>query len=266
MIGSSVAKHFVDAGYHVFILGRDEKKLHEIKERLGEACQVCVGDVSDASGMRALFTGLESRIKYLNVLVTTAGIYGEINALTNADSDHWQDAFRVNVFGTMHAVKYALPLLRRSENGKVIVFAGGGEGPLPHLSSYAASKAAVIRFAESVAVELSGECISVNAIYPGLINSGFVHSIIAAGPERAGETVYQDACAQVSGKMETIGPELAAQFCLFLASEEMAGVTGKLFAARWDDPDTILKHREDIMTSDIYTARRIKPKDRGYDW
>jgi 3-oxoacyl-[acyl-carrier protein] reductase len=156
--------------------------------------------------------------------------------------------------------------LRESSHGKIITFAGGGDGPLPRFTSYASSKGAILRFTESVAAELKEFHIDVNAISPGLVNSGFVENLLAAGPERAGAEKYQEALNQVSGAMATVSPDKAAALAVFLASDQSNGLTGKNISAVWDNWKDIPVHLDILSSSDVYNWRRIKPTDRGYAW
>lgn len=266
VIGSSLAEHFVRAGYFLVLTGRSQEKLSELKKKLGSNVFTYSADISLYDGSLALAELIGKEFGKLDVIILTAGIYGEIGTVEQIDPERWQDAFSVNVYGAVYTAKAMIPLLKKSGSASIIFFAGGGEGPLPNFSSYASSKWAILRLAETLAYELNDFKIRVNTIYPGLINSGFVQNIIAAGPERAGKEAYERAHKQLQGEAETVTPDKAGELCLFLASEEAEGITGKLFAARWDDVEKIKKYKKEIINSDIYTTRRIKPKDRGYDW
>lgn len=265
-IGSSIAKNFVDDGYRLVLSGRQEEKLNELKNSFGDKVLIYPADVSNIAEVQKLFEFIKKEVGALDVVISAAGIYGEIGRLEDVDVKKWEDAFRVNVFGSMYVTKFSIPILKKSNSGSIVLFAGGGEGPLPNFSSYASSKGAILRFAETLAEELKEYGIKVNAIYPGLVNSGLVKNIIDVGPDKAGKVAYENALNQVAGENETITPNSAGELCLFLSSEKAKGITGKLFSARWDQIDNIEKHKEDIMNSDIYSSRRIKPKDRGYEW
>ena len=118
----------------------------------------------------------------------------------------------------------------------------------------------------SLGKELASYKISVNAISPGLVNSGLMEDIVAAGVDRAGTKAYQQALDEHSGQGEAVSPEKAAALAVWLASEASRGLTGKNISAIWDKYEDIPAHLKEIMSSDIYNSRRIKPKDRGYAW
>ena len=87
----------------------------------------------------------------LDTWVCNAGVTGPKGAIDRVDWDAWQDAIAVNLNGTVLCCRAFLPLLRRSGQSKIILLSGGGATkPLPFLSAYAASKAAVARFGETL--------------------------------------------------------------------------------------------------------------------
>jgi NAD(P)-dependent dehydrogenase (short-subunit alcohol dehydrogenase family) len=131
------------------------------------------------------------------------------------------------------------------------------------LSAYAASKAAVVRLAETLALELASRRVDVNALSPGALNTQMLDEVLAAGPERVGEQRYRQALSQKSGGGAP--PERAAELAVWLASPASDGITGKLLSAVWDPWERLAEHRTELA-SDIYTLRRIVPADRGLDW
>lgn len=269
VIGKMIARFFVREGCEVLLSGRSEQALQEIKRAFlvsGAHVATHAADVSKVKDVERLMAFSGKHFGSLDILVTAAGVYGEIGTLEQCDPMKWTEAVHVNFLGTVWCVKYALPFLRKSERGKIILFAGGGEGPLPRFASYASSKGAIVRFTESIAAELSDAAIEVNAISPGLVNSGFVEDLIVAGPERVGEDRYREAKKQLAGRGGTVSPEKAAALAVFLASRASDGLTGRNVSAVWDNWQEIPGHLKGIRESDIYTWRRVKPKDRGYDW
>ena len=131
-------------------------------------------------------------------------------------------------------------------------------------SAYAASKAAVVRFTETLAVELAGTGIEVNAVAPGLLKTRMMEQMLEAGPARAGQ--HQIETVRKSAETGGTPPELAARLCVFLASTGSDGITGKLISAPWDPWEDLPNHLKDLKDTDIYTLRRITPKDRGKTW
>lgn len=292
VIGSAIAERFAKSGYRLVLSGRSPTGLSRLQKRLlrhGGAVDVFAADVSKERDMKRLMRRAARKFKSLDVLVAAAGVYGEIGPLQKSETARWRDAIETNLFGTALAVKYALPLLKKSRprksrddgtrgtrgnprktakppRGKIICFAGGGDGPLPNFTSYAASKGAVVRLVESLSQEFLEYGIDINAISPGLVKSGFTRALIKVGPKRAGKESYEAARQELFGKKETVSPEKAAELALFLASAPSDGITGKNISAVWDNWHAFPKHVKTLGMSDIYNWRRVKPKDRGYDW
>ncbi|MBI5728693.1 MAG: SDR family oxidoreductase [Candidatus Magasanikbacteria bacterium] len=265
-IGGEIARHFAREGARLVLSGRSEEQLKKRQHELSglTSVEIFPADVADAKAVQECLAFVEKKCGQLDVLVCAAGTLGEVGTLEQCDPDSWLTAFKVNVLGTMMAIKYALPLLKKSPCGKIITFAGAGEGAFPRFSSYASSKGAIVRFTETVAAELQPLGITVNAISPGAVASGLREEIIAAGAARAGAEKY--AAAQGAGSEQPVPPNKAAALAVWLASEKSSGLTGKNISAVWDRYEDIPNHLSEIMKSDIYNWRRIKPKDRGYDW
>src|SRR4029079_4278019 len=151
-----------------------------------------------------------------------------------------------------------VPLLRRRGHGKIVCLSGGGATtPLPHFSAYAASKAAVVRFAETLAHELRDAHVDVNAIAPGLLRTRMLEDVLAAGPGRVGAEFHARMRREAEAGATPL--EKGAALAVFLASPRSDGITGRLLSAAWDDWANLPARREQLAPSDVYTLRRIVP-------
>lgn len=263
VIGKAIAQHFAKEGAILLLSGRSRDKLEELRKEFGSV-EVCQADVSQKSDVVKLVETASKKFGRLDILVAAAGTYGAIGSIENSEPKEWLKAIQVNLLGTMMSVRYALPLLKKSERGKIITFAGGGEGALPNFTSYIVSKAGILRLTETLAQELKQDKIDINAISPGAVNSGLNQEMLKAGKNKAGEEMYQKALEQI--EQGGVSPDKAAELAVWLASDASNGLSGRNISALWDNWRDIPKHLDEIMQSDIYTSRRIKPKDRGYDW
>jgi NAD(P)-dependent dehydrogenase (short-subunit alcohol dehydrogenase family) len=135
---------------------------------------------------------------------------------------------------------------------------------MPRLSAYAVTKAAIVRYAETLAEEVRGTGIDVNAIAPGALNTRMLDEILEAGPDKVGMAFYQRALQQ----KESGGAGLSrgAELALFLASPASDGITAKLISAVWDNWEQWPAHLQELSGSDAYTLRRIGGRDRGFSW
>jgi NAD(P)-dependent dehydrogenase (short-subunit alcohol dehydrogenase family) len=156
----------------------------------------------------------------------------------------------------MLCCREAIPLMRRHDYGKIIVISGGGATrPLPRFSAYAASKAAVVRFAETLAYELRGSGIDVNSIAPGALNTQMLDEVLEAGPERAGQSFYDKAVEQKAKGGTPL--DIAAHLVAFLASPACDGISGRLISAVWDNWQYLPQEYLQENNPDRYTLRRV---------
>jgi len=270
-LGREIARAFVREGASVVLCARDARLLEEARAELAPlaaspqkvVAQVC--DVSRPADVEALFERAVAECPDLDIVVNCAGVYGPKGLAEENDWADWVRTIEINLNGAVLLCRAALPRLRRRGYGKIVQLSGGGAtAPLPRLSAYAVSKAAVVRFVETLAQEVSGSGVDVNAIAPGALNTRMLDEVIAAGPRAVGETFYRKSLEQ---KEKGGAPlERGASLAVFLASRRSDGITGRLISAVWDSWEDLPARRDDLARSDIYTLRRIVPGDRGKDW
>jgi NAD(P)-dependent dehydrogenase (short-subunit alcohol dehydrogenase family) len=269
-LGAIIAEHFLAEGGNVALCGRSVGDLEAQQKRLAaaygaERVWAKPADVSSRSDVDALFDEAQSRFGQLNVLVANAGVYGPMGSIDAVDWDEWVQAIAINLTGTVYCTRKAVEIFKPQHYGKILILSGGGAtNPLPGISAYAASKAAIVRFTETLALETKEWNIDVNAIAPGALMTRLTDQLIAAGPERVGAALH---ARMVKLKQEGGTPlSVGASLCGYLASSESDGLTGRLISAPWDPWPFSEDHRRQIAESDIYTLRRIVPKDRGKTW
>jgi 3-oxoacyl-[acyl-carrier protein] reductase len=201
----------------------------------------------------------------VHVLVNNAGIYGPMGPTETVPLGEWIRAVEINLYGVLLPCRAVIPHFKQAGRGKIIVISGGGAtNPLPNISAYAASKAAVVRLMETLAEELKPFHVDFNAIAPGPLATRLVDEVLAAGPEKVGQAFYEKN-KQWKEKGAT-SLDLGARLAVYLASAESDGITGRLISAQWDPWPTLQEHRDELAASDIYCLRRIVPEDRGKKW
>jgi NAD(P)-dependent dehydrogenase (short-subunit alcohol dehydrogenase family) len=270
-LGKAIATEFVREGSHVAICARNGDLLPAVAAELQEAATgrqkvlAAECDVSSEVEVYQLFRRIESELGSVGVLVNNAGVYGPKGESENVPLGEWTRAIEINLFGTFLPCRAAIPQMKLSGRGKIINLSGGGAtNPLPRLSAYAASKAAVVRLTETLAEELRGFSIDVNAVAPGALNTRLLDEVLAAGPTAVGASFYEKALEQRGSGGVPL--EKGARLCVYLASSESDGITGKLLSAQWDPWEKLHQFREKLAKSDVYTLRRIVPEDRGLKW
>jgi NAD(P)-dependent dehydrogenase (short-subunit alcohol dehydrogenase family) len=270
-LGRAMVKEFGAGGANVLFCSQSEKQLVATCEELKSsfpppqklAAQVC--DISNEKEVGQLFEKLANEFGSLYGVINNAGVQEPIGFFEKVDWHAWLRTIEINLLGTALVCRHAIPILKANGCGKIVNLSGGGAaGPRARFSAYAASKAAVVRMTETLAEELRDFHIDVNAVAPGPLNTRLLDEVIAAGADNAGAQNYAQALQQRTEGGYPIDD--AARLCVYLASPASDGITGKLISAQWDPWSELQKHRELLQSSDIYTLRRIVPKDRGYDW
>lgn len=270
-LGEAIATAYVLAGADVFLCARDDLKLAEVQTRLkglaasGQRVEAMRADVSKREDVARLASAALKLFPQIHILVNNAGVYGPKGRIEEIDWDDWVQAIEINLLGSILTARAFLPHFRSHGYGKIIQLSGGGAtAPLPYISAYAASKAAIVRFMETLAEEVKEDGVDINSIAPGALNTRLLDEVLEAGMEKVGRGFYEKALKQ---KEEGgAGLEKGSALTVFLGSSLSDGITGKLISAVWDPWEQFPQYLQDLKQSDIYTLRRIVPKDRGLTW
>ncbi|MBI5559848.1 MAG: SDR family oxidoreductase, partial [Deltaproteobacteria bacterium] len=191
--GKAVAEAFVKEGASVIICARGKGSLERTREELsghlgkGQRLLSAVADVTDRIEMDSLAATSLSEFPHLDILVNSAGVYGPMGPIENVGWEEWVNAVNINLMGTVYLCRAVIGHFKKRGYGKIVNLSGGGATkPLPYMSAYAASKAAVVRFTETLAVEVKDFGIDVNAAAPGALNTRLLDSALEAGPQKIG--------------------------------------------------------------------------------
>ncbi len=190
-----------------------------VEERGGDAL-VRELDVTDAGAAAGVVEDTLETFGRLDVLVNNAGIFPTAT-LEEMTAEEWQRVIDVNLTGVFNCTKAALPAMREAGYGRIVNVssaAGGHVGWSGDLSHYAASKGGVVGFTRSAAIDLGPDGITMNAVVPGMVDTG-------AAEEVADEEAIEAAVAATPVGRQGDPEELAAAIA-YLASEPAAFVTG----------------------------------------
>jgi NAD(P)-dependent dehydrogenase (short-subunit alcohol dehydrogenase family) len=270
-LGLEIARKYIAAGADVMLCARNSALLEEAKNELLKSAStnqkilVLKADISVEDEVNELVNLTINELGGCHILVNNAGIYGPKGEIEAIDWQDWIKTIEVNVMGSVLMCRAVLPYFKKQRYGKIIQLSGGGAtNPMPYLSAYAVSKAAIIRFIESLAEEVRGTGIDINAIAPGALNTRMLEEVLEAGPEKVGKTFYERSLQQKANG--GAGLDKGAELALFLASSESDGITAKLISAVWDNWEQWPKHIDALNKSDAYTLRRITGRERGMEW
>jgi len=270
-LGREISKSFVTAGANVMLCARNYGLLEEVEQELkpllsdNQKIFIKKCDVTDDKQVNELVIETFDKLGGCQILVNNAGIYGPKGAIEDQDWNEWKKTFDINVYGSVLICRTLVPHFKKKHYGKIIQLSGGGATkPLPNFSAYAASKAAIVRFAETLAEEVRNFDIDINSIAPGALNTNMLQEVLDSGPEIVGKEFFENALKQKNDG--GIPLNKGANLVVFLASSASDGITGKLISALWDKWEYWPEHLDELRNSDAYTLRRIAGRDRGFDW
>mgnify|MGYP001561849035 CR=1 FL=1 len=263
-IGFAITKELLDQGVtNVFICSRSKEQLEIAVDRLkrgrGKVYSL-IADVSKFKDCQKLINFAYSKTGRIDVLVNNAGIYGPVGLLETNDPEGWLEILKINILGTVHCSKLAIPYMKRKKGGKIINLSGAGVGgpkALPRFAGYYTSKAAIAAFTETLAQELESENIQVNAIAPGGVATDLNLNLLKLKKSQLGEDMYK--MAKLLKQKGGTPPELSAKLVAFLASKESDHISGCILSAKWDSIELLKKVKP--LNKNLYRLRRIDGKN-----
>lgn len=221
-IGKGIAHVFCQAGARVAVVGRDGQAGEACVAELGatgSAPQFIQADVSERPAMERVARTVGESFGGLDVLCCNAGMFPQANLETMAEAD-WDSIFSLNLKGMLFSIQACLPLLKQSPAGR-IVLTSSITGPItgfPGWSHYGASKAAMLGFMRSAAMELAPFGITINAVLPGSIKTEALAEL--------GEA-FEQATARVIPLQRFGTPEEVGHAVAFFASLQASYITGQ---------------------------------------
>ena len=216
-IGKAIVQRLAEEGAQVIFLGTNAKRNKKVEAEwqgeYGTRIQGTVLDVRDESAVTSWWKRVELEYGPIDILVNNAGICHLTQSFTELSDQAWQETLAVNLYGSIHLLRGAIPLLQKT-GGKIVNIASlaGEVGGIATAADYVASKAAIIGLTKSLARELGPDGINVNAVAPGFVRTQMTEKM----------KINLD-----SIPLRRIAePEDIASAVLFLASEESRCITG----------------------------------------
>jgi len=229
-IGRASAILFAREGARLVIVDRDADGLSETANALMQipaTADLFSGDAGDENNVKAFIRRAVEAFGGVDVVYANAGILGATVPMLELTVEQWREVLRINLIGPFLAIKHAAPHMIKKGRGSIVLTAStaglkANAGGAP----YSASKAGVISLAQTAATALFGTGVRVNAICPGLIETGMTRDLFEAARARgtAGKI------GQLNPLQRAGAPEEIAAMALFLASDESSYVNGQAFA------------------------------------
>ncbi|MCE9521267.1 MAG: SDR family oxidoreductase [Alphaproteobacteria bacterium] len=228
-IGRASAMAFAREGAFVLCVDKSEA-VHETVETITKAGGRAVGMTGDAgveADVKAYVARALNELGGIDAIYANAGISGGYVPIVEQTVEQWQEILRVNLIGPFLAIKHVVPHMIAQKKGSIVCTASvaglrANAGPTP----YSASKAGVISLVQTAANELYGTGVRVNAICPGLIETGMTKVIFDGARARGNEGKI----GQLNPTARYGNPEEIAAMALFLASDEASYVNGQAYA------------------------------------
>ena len=225
-IGRAASLLFTREGARLIAVDRAEgvKETVEMIRKAGGTAEAVMADAGSERDVKAFVEKAVSAYGKLDAIWANAGILGGLVPLSEQTAEDWEQVLRVNLIGPFLAIKNAMPHMVAQKSGTIICTASvaglkAGAGGHP----YAASKAGVISLVQLTAYSLAGTGVRINAVCPGLIETGMTKPVFDQAKARGTESKI----GQLNPLKRAGQPEELAAAGLFLASDESSYVNGQ---------------------------------------
>lgn len=270
-LGAMIARAMWREGANLLLVARSADALINVAGELrcsgasGQRVETLAVDLCAEDAVPRILAAARARWQTVEVLVNNAAIQGPVGVAWENEWNAWEATLRVNLLAPIQLCRACVRWMGESNRGKIVNVSGGGAtSARPNFSAYATAKVGLVRFSEILAQETRPLNIQVNCVAPGVMNTEMLQAIVRAGPDRAGAAEYRQATQPPESADATL--RRAAELCVFLGSPASDAITGKLISAVWDPWERLPEHADELTGSDLYTLRRITPRDRGADW
>jgi 3-oxoacyl-[acyl-carrier protein] reductase len=234
-IGRNIALELANAGARVAVAARTSEQVEQTAAEIGGLA--IEADVSDRDSVERMVERAESELGPLDLLVCNAGVAGWETTAWELEPERWWRVFEVNVLGVYLCCRAAIPPMLAHGGGRIVnVASGAAYLPGSRTTSYSASKAAVHRFSEVLALQLEPHGISVFSISPGLVRTEMT------------EDAFADDAPWTP-------PELAPRLVRALASGRLDALAGRYLHAEHDDVDDLVRRADEIVADDLNAIR-----------
>jgi len=225
-IGRAASLLFTKEGARLIAVDRSEgvKETAKLVTDAGGIVEAVMADAGSETDVKAFVDRAVSTYGKLDAIWANAGVSGGLMPLAEQTVEHWQEVLRINLIGPFLAIKHSIPHMTKQGSGSIVCtasVAGLKAGASGH--PYGASKAGVISLVQTTAYSLSGTGVRINAVCPGLIETGMTKPIFDNAKSRG----TQDKIGQLNPLKRAGQPHELAAMGLFLASDDASYVNGQ---------------------------------------
>jgi NAD(P)-dependent dehydrogenase (short-subunit alcohol dehydrogenase family) len=219
-IGRAIAEAFCDAGAQVFACDIEAAALAALRAQWPRIT-TAVCDVADPGAVRQMVAAAAAALGGVDVLVNNAGIAGPTASVAELDLAAWESVLRVNLTGTFLVTQAAIPHLKRSAAGSIIVMSSlAGRFGYPNRSPHATTKWGLIGLTKTLSRELGAFGIRVNALLPGAVQGARIEQVLTGRAAASGRTLDEERAAALANQsvQRFVDPTDIAAMAVFLAS------------------------------------------------
>src|SRR3954454_15917186 len=225
-IGRAASLLFTKEGAKLIAVDRTEgvKETVELVRKAGGTAEAVMADAGSEQDVMAFIAKAVSAYGRLDAIWANAGVSGGLVPLPEQTVEHWQEVLRINLIGPFLAIKHSIPHMIQQKSGSIVCtasVAGLKAGASGH--PYGASKAGVISLVQTTAYSLSGTGVRINAVCPGLIETGMTKPVFDNAKQRGTDHKI----GQLNPLKRAGQPHELAAMGLFLASDEASYVNGQ---------------------------------------
>ncbi|MDB5935755.1 MAG: uncharacterized protein JWQ01_3099 [Massilia sp.] len=233
-IGAAIARHLLEAGARVSLVGRSQSALAAAVTELRGSGEVdgFSADVAQGESVKRAFDQARERFGRIDILVNNAGQAASAPFLKTDDAI-WQQMLAVNLTGTFLCTREALPDMLAAKWGRVVnVASTAGLTGYSYVAAYCAAKHGVIGLTRSLALEVAAKGVTVNAVCPGYTETDMVNDAVANIVARTGRSEAQAHAELASGNPQKrlVQPDEVAGTVLWLCLPASGAMNGQSLA------------------------------------
>jgi NAD(P)-dependent dehydrogenase (short-subunit alcohol dehydrogenase family) len=252
-LGQAMAQALAAAGASVVVTARSEDQLAEtvaLIDKAGGRVVAIRADVTSWDSVERLAQEVERQFGSIDLLVNNAGIAGPLGPIWETDADEWWQVLDVNLRGCFLCARAVLPGMIRRQRGRIInVGSGASTVPIPYMSAYCTSKAALARFTECLIADAGAQGIAAFTLDPGTVRTAMAEYGIQSDAAKKWIPWFRT----IFDEGRDVPPERSAQLVVLLASGRADNLSGS-FVSVADDVEAMIR-RQSQTDDELYRLR-----------
>jgi 3-oxoacyl-[acyl-carrier protein] reductase len=248
-LAETLIEHFSDKGHCLSVLVRNHQTLPYLIEKHPNILFV-LGDIKSKADCNNWIEKTLQKWGRIDHVINNAAITGPCGKLESLNFEEIEETLQINFLSPIYLIQQLIPVFLKQQSGTVINLSGGGAtAPRPHFGTYGASKCALVRFTESLALEYP--MMNFYSVAPGALKTPMMEGISKTPAEKIGKE-QEEAIHRM--KHGGDNPQNAAELIEWLCKNKPNALSGKLISAKWDNYKTALQKNSKIP---YWTLRRV---------